>query len=212
MKKCTVILVVLLLVFSIGQAAFAKGSLSLNLGYGFFPKDTYSPSVFGGLSLNLSANYYLTNEFSLAGEVSALLVKDIIPSFMHVELFAKYDLFKNNTVTIGVQAGARDVFCLVDISEVQPYALFYGLGIYGVYNISALDISADFKVFPTYSYAVLTFFSFTYSAKLGVSYEISDSIGLGIEAQISNSKMQFSGPGSDVPFDFNVGIKASYNF
>ena len=211
MKKCTVILAALLLVFSIGQATFAKGSLSLNAGYGFFPKDTYYAEAVAGINLNLSANYYLTNEFSLAGEVSALLIKDVLPSFMHIELFAKYDLLKSNTFTIGAQVGMRETLNLS--SGIDQYIVLFGLGVYGNYKvIPALNIFADFKVFPLNNSATVTYFLFTYSANLGVAYAISDSIDLGIEAKISNSKISLWGPVDDVPFDFNVGIKASYNF
>ena len=208
MKKAGIVILSLFLVLIIGQAAFAKNSLSLTVG-GLGITDFNEIIV--GFEGEVSANIYLTNNFSLSAGASIHAFKPD-SAFLYqlgIDFFAKYDVFKTNTVDFGLQLG------LINNKPLGAAlnCLFLAGGLYtNIYVTPKVNLYADLKLpFGVFVLEYSSFFKlFFYNVKFGAAFEISPKIDLGIECNVNNtSAFVFASPKL---FEFTVGAKLGYKF
>ena len=228
MKKLSIIILSLLLVLIVGQAAFAKNSISLNAGYA---AEIYvgSTRLNSGINLGLSGNYYFTNNFSLSGGASASIFwyEGYTAVDLGINLFAKYDILKaslsNNIFNLGAQAGIVYATAFTNATSASlPNILFLAAGVYvDAYVTPKLNVFFDSK-FPLgffffESGASDSFFfkKFFYDLKVGATYSVSPKINVGLEFGISNTN--FSGAWNFLMSSYNsliltAGAKVVYLF
>lgn len=203
MKKATMVFLALMLVLSIGQATFAKGSINLGLS---FDKILDSDGPYG-MSIKLDGNYYFTQNFSLAADFNVDLFfdeGDLLDTY-NISLFARYDLLKTSASTIGLQFGLTDNI----IREFEDQnVLMFGPGAYANFRIgSKTSIYADVKL-PIGAFVIQSGFVpiYFFNLSLGATYEVTSKINIGIEANVNNYWLNPLFP------DFSIGVKLGYNF
>ena len=187
MKKITIILLAMLLVASIGQAASAKGSVGAFAGYNYFRE---------GLSAVVNGEYEFVNWFSLVGEAG----------FNFINIFNKDE---SNRVEYSISLTGKFNFLSIEKFNLGA-ELFVGL-----VNISDLEvivvpgIYANIVVFEKLKLA-LELGAAVYSSDAGfgfmpkiaffeASYMLSDSISIGIGIGV---KIPFGGIGMSVDYKF----------
>ena len=175
MKKITMVVLAMLLVASIGQAASAKGSVGAFAGYHV---------TRSGFSVALNGEYEFVNWFSLAAEAEVTIGKDGIG-----DLFTGYSFDLEGKFTflnIGKFNLGAKVFATADL--VVHDMLFVGPGIYA--NVTLFE---KLKVELDYGCSLLGvdfvtgaagFLLLPYYADLRVSYALSDNISLGIRGKM----------------------------
>lgn len=246
MKKTFVMILSLLLVLLVGQAAFAK-SISLLVGYDNTSRDyihnisgPYGDDLTKSLMIGLSGEYELMDKLALSASATMITGKYVFNENntngtaklfqLSIMLYAKYDLFKQNNTSFGLQAG------IIGTSQNRKYATYtvqggalsIGAGLYANIGITPkFNLYADAK-FPLYTISkdITTEYTdyedriglakmFLYDVTVGISYDITSSISLGIEGAINNfSYLKLST--FNLPLDkfsnFSVGVKLTYKF
>lgn len=183
MKKFFVVIVSLILILVLVQGAFAKNNVGLTLGYndmqfGHYDDNTQESTrlIEKGFVIGLSADAYLINRLSLAGEINISInsqygyeddwfdhnAKDEYASLWRctrliLHLFLKYEVFRVEIANVGVQAGfmSNSEFWKLYkktenkwIDNGNELMTFFALGAYGEVNIMPkLNGYADLK-FP----------------------------------------------------------------
>jgi len=192
MKKITIVVLAMLLVASIGQAASAKGSVGAFAGYSIFTN---------GFSVALNGEYEFVNWFSLAAEAEATIGKygsgGKIGAYYLFDLEGKFTFLNIGKFNLGAK-----IFATADIGVFN--LMFVGPGIYA--NVTLFE---KLKLELEYGCSLLgvnlaagnvVFVPEPYFADLGISYELSDNINLGIRG-----KMRFF-------VFFDVGLAFEYKF
>ena len=176
MKKITIVVLAMLLVASIGQAASAKGSVGAFAGYSVFTN---------GFSVALNGEYEFVNWFSLAAEAEATIGK--VGSGGEIEAFYLFDLEGKFTFlsTGKFNLGAK-IFVSADIGGVNM--MFVGPGIYAnVTLFEKLKLELDYGcslLGVNLAAGNVAFAPVPYFADLGISYALSDNISLGIRGKM----------------------------
>ena len=177
MKKTTVILLTVLFILSIGQAALAQTSVGAKLAYDFKTREYYEPAndridggydVSNSLLISIFGKHSFTDKISIAAKFDYSIgayyyddwygdVETIMPVHINTHLFGKYTILGNSIYNVGVELGGiydydYKYFNLDEFSYTR-HALFAAVGVFGSVSVSPLiDIYADVKV-PIYTYA-----------------------------------------------------------
>ena len=261
MKKITIVIMTMLLVLAMGQAAMAKVDATVGLTLGYDTREyrydtssnnyrTHTPSA---LAIGISGNIYVMDRLSFALDGSMLFgvwndfasSSSTLSNFkfgaFNVQTFARYDVLAGEKYKLGVQVGA--IFDYLDLKYASSFnpeknaAFFIAPGIYGEYEVlSRLKLSVDAKI-PVYGMFERINISngnivdegsyflklFLYDAKIGVSYEITPQINIGVEGKISNvnayrlrwhfatENIHTTNNYTSKPA-FNIGLKVGYKF
>lgn len=218
MKKITVILLSMLLVLVVGQAAFANTKVGLAAGYCTF-------DYFDGVFVDLSGTYRFNNWFSLAGDAFAAFGKytddELLKGFtVDGHIFAKFDLYSYGYFSIGAQVGVKNNFyrgedTIWSSSEGKDIKvtdsinkLSAGVGVFiDLYVAPKAKISFDLLVPVFYVVTIegITETMFGVAGvdfKFGVNYEITPKFDVGVELGIKAADL----------FVFSIGAKVGYSF
>ena len=193
MKKATVILLTMLLVLILGQAALAQASVGVRWAYDFKTRDYSEPGYTGdggydvseSFLISLSGKYAFTNNIAIAAKFDYSIgtyyyddwngdIETIMPMHMNAHLFGKYTIFGNDIFSVGAELGGiydyDYKYFNYDEFSYTRHALFGAIGVFGNVSVSPLiDIYADVKV-PVYVYA----FGKEYDAALDAETDLDD--------------------------------------
>ena len=253
MKKLSIVIVVMLLVLFIGQAAMAKVNIlgTATLGYMHYENEFGDGNKLlyaNFMKTKLSAQFDFSDRLSLWTQVDMNLGKEYdktysptlsVPAFgLEVSIFAKYNIIRNDKLIFGVQVGVNGSY---DANE-WPYIhyggtlpdeywlLFVTPGVYANISISSkfntyIDVKIPvsyYGIVPLYPIADYDgFFSmFFYDICLGVSYNISPGIIIGLEGTTDNANSNWvmgalTIKGYDTKFsygNFGIGLKVEFAF
>ena len=261
MRKILITFLSVLIALLVCQTAFAKGNIGITLSYNrkSFTVDhpytlesiTYTLKkdlLENGFNLGLFGEYYVSNNFSLAGKFNVSFFSgemigsiwyqgnhlfDVTPinnKYIQIDfnLFGKYNVFEFNTFNGGIQAGLMDSFVKWNSNETANVFML-ALGAYTNLKITnKLNIYTDFK-FP------LAFFvkygegyddkggflkEFLYDISLGLRYDITSNINIGLKFNINNANLDGVISGIDGKkegyntrfFAFSIGSQLCYSF
>ena len=241
MKRLTIVIWATFLVLSLGQAVMAEEinpTVGLKLGYSH-DKIDYNGAIFTSnqFNLGLSGQFDFSERIGLfaqvgidLGNITNVLEDETVSKLdLIANISVKYNVFSNDTFTVAVQAGVSGSYNSNGFDN-KDKLLFIVPGLYADVNLGPkFNVYTNIK-FPIFYYghidwvdieSSMGFFKlFLYDVVLGVSYEISPSISLGIEGAINNTEPQilslivFANK-NDVPYSyttFNVGLKLNYKF
>lgn len=224
MKKITVIILSMLLVLVVGQTAFSKSYIQLEGSYyGTITSNnlsTYPPKLF---TLGLSGKYDFTDKVSLVGTFSFHSVSEALSSSVgpvyEVDLYTRFNIFNRKNINVGLNVGLmyQGYLSHPQASQERWYNdIFLIVGAYGeVYlspkikaygEISMPIINASLYTISTYStsrYWVIRFLSSNssyFTGKLGIQYEITPRIFLGLEYYVFRNF-----PTNSNRFNINLG-------
>ena len=205
MKKFSVILIVVLLVFTTSCCAFADGfSVGLNFGFRYTISNT---SQFLSASVGLNAEYMIIPNLSLALKANYSFGKGI--SNINAQLFAKYQ-FSLGPANLGFQAGAIYDMLLGDSNR---SSLFVAPGIFGNYQILSLDGKFPLYIFsPSFTTGTGFLKGFFYDATIGIGHHFNN-LFVNAKGNIGNSnsfKLETLSTGSKHIADFTISIGADY--
>ena len=181
MKKLTIVIMTMLLVLAMGQAAMAKVDATVGLTLGYDTRnyrydstsvnDYYRTYALSAFAIGISGNIYVMDRLSLALDGSMLFgVWNDFASYsppssnfkfsaFNLQAFARYDVLTGEKYKLGVKVGA--IYDYLDLKnsswDVEKYSAFFiAPGIYGEYEVlSRLKLSADVKI-PVYGLFVGT--------------------------------------------------------
>ena len=180
MKKITIILLAMLLVASIGQAASAKASVGAFVGYDVGAK---------GFSVALNGEYEFVNWFSLAGEAEAIIVKDSgsIEAIYVLDLEGKFTFLSIGKFNLGAK------LFVTGILNYMGGIVYVGPAIYAnVTLFEKLKVELDYGcILLAMDLNTVGFYPLPYYADLGISFALSDNISLGIRGKWRGEVLDF---------------------
>ena len=207
MKKLVLIISILLIVASISQVTFAKGSVSVRAGYEGFPLGI----LFNAFNCGVSADFYVTDNFSLMGAFNLSIIPEI-GNLYYANLFTRYDLLRNDSIRVGVQFGW--ISNIPSRKLVDTIFNFIGPGVYmdlkvaPKFNIHA-DIRLPMASFVFYSSSIPFIFYYYFDMSFGATYSVNSNIDVGLDIAGTNCNYLMR---SQQAVDFSICAKATYKF
>ena len=207
MKKLVLIISILLIVASISQVAFAKGSVSVKAGYEGLPLSI----LFNAFNFGVSADFYITDNFSLMGGFELSIISGI-GNLYYGNLFARYDLLGNDSLRVGVQFGW--ISNIPSRKMVDTIFNFVGPGVYMDLKVAPkFSIHADVRLpmasFVFYSYSIPFIFYYYFDMNFGATYSVNSNIDVGLDIAGTNCNYLMR---SQQSVDFRICAKAIYRF
>lgn len=222
MKKFTTVLLAMLLVLVVGQAAFANFDISANVGYAM----GIGAKKFNAVGFGVNGGYYFTDKIGIGVGVDGIIElgeTDAFGNMFNISAVVKYNAFAFDAVDLGFQAGIVD-----SIAKDKPNMLAVVVGAFVNADIAnKVNLTADVKI-PVYTmYKEVYgdtpadndagfFKAFLYDAKIGVTYDVTPDISVGGQIGIGNinfsSVDSFKGDTNNNFSTLTIGVKAGYTF